>query len=251
MSNRYDKQTTTFSTAGRLFQVEYAIEATKEAGPALGVLGKDCVVLVGEKKTATKLLDMSKQHEKIFEIDSHICCAVAGLTSDANTLITKLRLYAQQYQFRYGEPIPVEQLVINLCDLKQGYTQFGGLRPFGVAFLFAGWDKHHGFQLYQSDPAGKYEGWRAHSIGRWDNTTTNGVLKQDWKDSLDEKQAKELTAKVMTKNGDTTTPDPEKYEMAVVTRTNGQVKYRRMASEEVGTLLNEAKAREDAEAPKN
>ena len=50
------------------------------------------------------------------------------------------------------EPIPVEQLVQLVCDLKQSYTQFGGLRPFGVSFLVAGWDEHHGFQLYQSDP---------------------------------------------------------------------------------------------------
>ena len=36
-----------------------------------------------------------------------------------------------------------------VCNYKQAYTQYGGLRPFGVAFLFAGWDKHYGFQLYQ------------------------------------------------------------------------------------------------------
>lgn len=95
-ANRYDKQTTTFNQSGRLFQVEYAIEATKQAGPALGILGKDCVLLVGEKKTTSKLLDQGQQAEKLFEIDGHICVAVAGLTSDANTLINRLRLYAQQ-----------------------------------------------------------------------------------------------------------------------------------------------------------
>ena len=71
---------------------------------------------------------------------------------------------------RYNEDIPVEQLVQNLCNLKQGYTQYGGkakfhmfifiqgLRPFGVSFLFAGWDQTHGFQLYHSDPSGNYSG---------------------------------------------------------------------------------------------
>eukprot|EP00392_Amoebophrya_sp_AT5.2_P002366 g2371.t1 len=249
MSNRYDKQTTTFNTAGRLFQVEYAIEATKNAGPALGILGKDCVALVGEKKTSSKLLDQAKQPEKIFEIDDHICCAVAGLTSDANTLIQKLRLYAQQYLYRYGEPIPVEQLVVHLCDFKQGYTQFGGLRPFGVSFLFAGYDKHFGFQLYQSDPAGKYDGWRAHSIGSWDNPMTNSTLKQDWSDGMERSAVKELIGKVMIKNGDTTTPDPEKYEMAMVTKdpSTGKVKYARVAAKDVEKILTAARAKEDAE----
>lgn len=35
--------------------------------------------------------------------------------------------------------MPVEQLVRTLCDTKQGYTQYGGLRPFGVSLLYAGW----------------------------------------------------------------------------------------------------------------
>lgn len=252
MSNRYDKQTTTFTDSGRLLQVEYAIEAAKGAGPALGVLGKDCVLLVGEKKTSSKLLDQSKQREKIFEIDDHVCCAVAGLTSDANTLIQQLRLYAQQYQYRYGEPIPIEQLVVNLCDVKQSYTQKGGLRPFGVSFLFAGYDKHYGFQLYQSDPAGKYDGWRAHSIGTWDNPMTNSTLKQDWKETFSSQQVKDLVGKVMIKNGDTSTPDPEKYEMAIVEKLpSGAVKYRRVAAKDVKVILDAAKAKEEAEAPKS
>lgn len=252
MANRYDKQTTTFNQNGRLFQVEYAIEATKSAGPALGVLGKDCVLVVGEKKTSSKLLDQAKQAEKIFEIDDHVCCAVAGLTSDANTLIARLRLTAQQYQYRYGEPMPIEQLVVSLCDVKQGYTQHGGLRPFGVSFLFAGYDKHYGFQLYQSDPAGKYEGWRARAIGSWDQPGTTSTLKQDWNDGLTGDQVKELAGKIMIKNGDTTTPDPEKYEMAVVRKTSdGKVKYSRMPASAVEKILSEARAKEDAEAPKN
>jgi len=29
--------------------------------------------------------------------------------------------------------------VRSVCDTKQGYTQFGGQRPFGVSILYAGW----------------------------------------------------------------------------------------------------------------
>jgi 20S proteasome subunit alpha 3 len=63
--------------------------------------------------------------------------------------------------------MPIEQVVKSVCNYKQAYTQFGGLRPFGVAFLFAGWDQHFGFQLYQSDPAGNYSGWKATVIGKY------------------------------------------------------------------------------------
>lgn len=70
-----------------------------------------------------------------------------------------------RYMIQYQEPIPVEQLVINLCDIKQAYTQYGSLRPFGISVLYIGWDKQYGFQLYQSDPSGNYGGWKATCIG--------------------------------------------------------------------------------------
>ena len=62
----------------------------------------------------------------------------------------------QQFIFRFRESMPCEQLVSSLCDLKQAYTQYGGKRPFGVSILYMGWDSHHGYQLYHSDPAGMY-----------------------------------------------------------------------------------------------
>ena len=66
------------------------------------------------------------------------------------------------------KPMPVEQVVKSVCNYKQAYTQYGGLRPFGTAFLFAGWDVNFGFQLYQTDPSGNYSGWKATVIGKLD-----------------------------------------------------------------------------------
>ena len=63
-------------------------------------------------------------------------------------------------------------MIVQICDKKQGYTQFGGLRPFGVSFLFAGYDDHHGFQLYHTDPSGNYSGWKATAIGVNNQTAT-------------------------------------------------------------------------------
>jgi len=249
MARRYDQGTTTFSQQGRLYQVEYAVEATKEAGPAIGILGADCVILAGEKKTASKLLDQGKQPEKIFEVDDHVCCAVAGVTSDANTLINKMRLYAQQYTYRSGEPIPLEQLVANLCDYKQSYTQFGGLRPFGVSFLYAGYDRHHGFQLYHTDPAGVYSGWKAHAIGSLSGPTTDSILKQDWKAGMTAAQVKALVAKILMKTSDTTTPDGDKYEWAIIEKKkDGRIAYRRILEKEVVELLKVAAAEKEKEA---
>merc|ERR1712099_48619 len=158
--------------------------------------------LAGEKKTTSKLLDMAKQHEKLFQIDGQSFCAVAGITSDANILINKLRLSATQHVYTYGESMPVEELVTSICDLKQGYTQYGGLRPFGVSFLVAGYDDAHKFQLYRTDPSGNFSGWKAYAIGT-NNNNAQQIMGQDWKEGLSTQEALELTAKVLIKTMDT------------------------------------------------
>merc|ERR1712008_499352 len=93
-SRRYDSRTTTFSPEGRLYQVEYAMEAISHAGTAIGILGTDGVVLAAEKKISSKLLEPAKSSEKMYMIDDHVACAVAGITADANILINQARLYA-------------------------------------------------------------------------------------------------------------------------------------------------------------
>ena len=80
------------------------------------------MVLVGEKKVTSKLLQSSRSADKTYKIDSHLACAVAEIMSDANILINTARLHAQRYALTYQEPIPVEQLVQFLCDTKQEPT---------------------------------------------------------------------------------------------------------------------------------
>lgn len=117
--------------------------------------------------------------EKTYKLCGHATCSVAGLTADANILIDQARLNAARYAYQYQEPIPIENLVEHVCNYKQAYTQYGGLRPFGVAFLFAGYDEAHGFQLYQSDPSGNYSGWKATVIGA-NNQAGKSLLKTEY-----------------------------------------------------------------------
>lgn len=140
---------------------------------------------------------------------SNMICAVAGMTADANILINYARQAAQRYLLTYNEDIPCEQLVRRLCDLKQGYTQHGGLRPFGVSFIYAGWDPQRQFQLYQSNPSGNYGGWKATSVGA-NNASAQSLLKQDYKEECDLKEACGLAVKVLSKTMDSTKLSSEK-----------------------------------------
>lgn len=144
----------------------------------------------------------------MYRLDKHILCAVAGITADANILVQYARSSSQQYLYSYQEPCPVEHLVKAMCDLKQGYTQFGGQRPFGVSFLYAGWDKHLGYQLYTSDPSGNYGGWKAFSIGAG-KQAAESILKTDYTDDLTLEDAKKLVIKILAKTIDSTSLNSE------------------------------------------
>lgn len=115
-------------------------------------------------------------------------------------------------RYTYGEEQPVEQLVTLLCDYKHGYTQYGGLRPFGVSFLYAGWDRHFGFQMYQSDPSGNYSGWKATAIGS-NSQSAQSTLKSDYTEELSLTDATKLAVRVLGKAMDTTNPTAEKMEV--------------------------------------
>ncbi|EPY89383.1 hypothetical protein CB1_000113005 [Camelus ferus] len=230
---------------GRLYQVEYAMEAIGHAGTCLGILANDGVLLAAERRNIHKLLDEVFFSEKIYKLNEDMACSVAGITSDANVLTNELRLIAQRYLLQYQEPIPCEQLVTALCDIKQAYTQFGGKRPFGVSLLYIGWDKHYGFQLYQSDPSGNYGGWKATCIGN-NSAAAVSMLKQDYKEGeMTLKSALALAIKVLNKTMDVSKLSAEKVEIATLTRENGKTVIRVLKQKEVEQLI---KKHEEEEA---
>ena len=250
MSRRYDGRTTTFSPEGRLYQVEYAMEAISHAGAAVGVRTDEGVVLAAEKKILSKLLETSVASEKMHKLDDHLGVAVAGINSDANILINSARLSAQRYLMTYQEPVPMEQLVQTLCDQKQGYTQYGGLRPFGVSFLFGGWDKNGGFQLYQSDPSGNYAGWMAAAIGA-NATAAQAILKTEYKEGMSIEDARRLATKVLKQTMDSTKLEAEKVEMAEVgwkSDAKQAVAYRVLKEAELAELCDQANKEAEAKA---
>ncbi len=158
----YDRAITVFSPDGRLFQVEYAREAVKRGATAIGIKTKDGVILIADKRVGSKLLE-ADTIEKIYKIDEHICAATSGLVADARVLIDRARIEAQINRLTYDEPITVKELAKRICDFKQQYTQYGGVRPFGVSLLIAGVDDVP--KLYETDPSGALLEYKATAIG--------------------------------------------------------------------------------------
>lgn len=166
--SEYDRGVNTFSPEGRLFQVEYAIEAIKLGSTAIGIQTSEGVVLAVEKRVTSPLIEPASI-EKVFEVDDHIGCAMSGLIADSRTLIDRARVEAQNHWFTYNEKMSVESVTQSVSNLA---LQFGDddadpgamSRPFGVALLFAGIDKK-GPQLYHMDPSGTFIQYEAKAIG--------------------------------------------------------------------------------------
>jgi proteasome alpha subunit len=159
----YDSAITVFSPDGRLFQVEYAREAVKRGTTAIGIKAKDGAVLLIDKRTTTRLVEM-ESIEKIFQIDDHIGVATSGLVADARVLVDFARVQAQLNKTTYSEPIGIETIAKEICDFKQSYTQSGGVRPFGTSLLIAGIEGDK-TRIFETDPSGALLEYKATGIG--------------------------------------------------------------------------------------
>ncbi|GAX74681.1 hypothetical protein CEUSTIGMA_g2129.t1 [Chlamydomonas eustigma] len=162
--SQYSFSLTTFSPSGKLVQIEYALNAVSAGVTSLGISATDGVVIATEKKLPSILVDESTV-QKIQMVTPNIGVVYSGMGPDFRVLVRKARKTAQSYQTLYKENIPVAQLVRETAAVMQEFTQSGGVRPFGVSLLMAGYDDN-GPQLYQIDPSGTYFAWKASAIGK-------------------------------------------------------------------------------------
>ncbi|KAL7270164.1 Proteasome subunit alpha type-6 [Rhizina undulata] len=159
--NNYDNDSVTFSPQGRIFQVEYALEAIKQGSAAVGLVSKTHAVLVALKRNAEELGSYQK---KIIGIDQHFGLALAGLAPDARVLSNFMRQQATSSRLLYNRPIPLARVVNAIADKAQTNTQHYGRRPYGVGLLVAGVDET-GPHLWEFQPSGMVLEYRGAAIG--------------------------------------------------------------------------------------
>ncbi|KAJ3291969.1 proteasome component pup2 [Borealophlyctis nickersoniae] len=234
--SEYDRGVNTFSPEGRLFQVEYAIEAIKLGSTAVGIQTAEGVVLAVEKRVTSPLLEPSSI-EKIVEIDAHLGCAMSGLTADARTMIDHARVEAQNHWFTYNEQIKVESVTQAVCDLALRFGESADgedavmSRPFGVALLIAGVDEK-GPQLFHADPSGTFMRYDAKAIGSG-SEGAQGELQEQYHKSMTLKEAEVLSLKVLKQVMEEKL-NSTNVQVATVTRERG---FRIQGEEELAAIV--------------
>ena len=191
----YDRTSIMFSPDGRLLQVEYAKKTVKQGTTAMGVVCKDGVLLIADKRISEPLI-ISNSIEKISPIDDHIGATASGIVSDGRVLIDIGRVMAQKHRVTYDSPIDTLSLVKNICDIKQYYTQVGGARPFGVSLLIAGVNDDN--DLFVTDPTGIFFQYKATAIGDKDDEIKE-MLNKEYREGFNLNDGLRLALKILRK----------------------------------------------------
>ncbi|RAL65866.1 hypothetical protein DID88_005529 [Monilinia fructigena] len=145
----YDRHITIFSDTGRLYQVEYAFKAITAANiMSVGIRGKDCAVVLSQKKVPDKLIDPSSRS-----------------IADARASVQRAIGEAAEFRYKFGYEMPCDALAKRIANISQVYTQRAYMRPYGVATTLISLDSEFGPQLYKCDPAGYFTGYKATASG--------------------------------------------------------------------------------------
>lgn len=160
----YDRAITVFSPEGRLYQVEYASKIIERGTPAMAVSYKDGILFLVDFNFDSKLL-VTDSIEKVFKVDDHIYFISAGLAGDARKLSENAREFAAENKYLYDEPIEISTVSKKVATIMQVFTQYGGMRPFGVSFIVVGKDEL-GYHVFETEPSGAVAEYNALAIGR-------------------------------------------------------------------------------------
>lgn len=215
----YDRAATMFSPEGHLLQVEYAEKTVRLGSASIGIECTDGVVIIADKRIRDKLI-AAESANKIFEVDEHIAATAAGMLSDARVLIDDAQILAQQNKVTYDSPIEPISVVKMIADKKQMATQYGGLRPYGVAVLVAGVNKGKSY-LYTSDVTGSYFAYKANAIGENDEQIKE-MLRSEYKEDMSIEEGIKLVMsifkRILGKNF-----EPERFDAGYISKKDAKL----------------------------
>lgn len=124
-------------------RIEYAFKAITAANiMSIGVRGKDCAVVLSQKKvpvwntpppqfqvmiliywvTQDKLIDPSSVSH-IFKLSPSVGCVMTGSIADARASVQRAIGEAAEFRYKFGYEMPCDALAKRIANISQVYTQ--------------------------------------------------------------------------------------------------------------------------------
>lgn len=216
----YDRTATMFSPDGHLLQVEYAEKTVRLGISSIGMKCTNGVFIIADKRIKEVLIS-KESTSRINEVDEHIIASVAGIVSDARVLIERAQVIAQKHRVTYDSPVEPEEVIRDLANVQQYFSQVGGARPFGVSMMIAGINGKKP-ELFTSDVTGSYLSYNANAIGENDDKIKE-KLREKYKHDLTIKQGVKIALEIFEelKGKDF---DADKFELAYIEIKDAKLK---------------------------
>eukprot|EP00931_Biecheleriopsis_adriatica_P053066 TRINITY_DN3099_c0_g1_i1.p1 TRINITY_DN3099_c0_g1~~TRINITY_DN3099_c0_g1_i1.p1 ORF type:complete len:265 (+),score=72.91 TRINITY_DN3099_c0_g1_i1:147-941(+) len=239
-NHQYDMDCITWSPAGRILQVEYAMEAVKQGTPVLALRSKTHAVICSFKRAQSEL---ATHQQKIFKIDDHMAIGISGLTADARVIADYMRNECLNHQYVFESPMNIGRLVAQIADKSQQKTQNSSKRPYGVGLLVVGCDEK-GPHVFETCPSGNYFEYYAMAIGGR-STSAKTYLEKHFAD-FESADADALIKHALEAMNKTTASDQKltvkNTSVAVISTTS---KYRELSEEDIQKVIDTLEEKKD------
>lgn len=242
-NHQYDMDCITWSPAGRILQIEYAMEAVKQGTPVLGLRSKTHIVLACFRRAQSEL---AEYQQKMFKIDDHMCIGISGLTADARVLAEYMRNECLNHRYIYDAPMHVGRLVAQVADMSQQKTQNSSKRPYGVGLLVAGVDEK-GPHLYETCPSGNFFEYHAMAIGG-KSTSAKTYLEKHFESFADASPEQLVQHAVEAMNKTTGSDQSLSVKNTAVAIISPDGKYTEVANEQVQACIDKLEKKTEPDA---
>jgi len=160
----FDRDVTTWSSDGRIIQLEYACKAVEQGSAIVGVIGKGVGVLAALQRRPHELAGYQR---KIVKVDDHVFMGFSGLSADARKIHKQMLEHCLDHRYSHGleNGMPPLRLAREIASDNHWQTITMNGRPVGVGVLLLG-IKNGQSTLNYIDPTGEFLEYQNFAIGK-------------------------------------------------------------------------------------
>lgn len=173
VESRHEASLSTFDTAGRLLQVEYAMEAAAMGTPVVVVCRPGIGMFMAAPQVLPHAFVLDDGTARFARVTNNLMVSHSGISADGRVLVAACQEMAIQHEYVYDESIPLDIFLEEMSLLYQEHTMKPAVRPFGATLIVA---DHESDSFYRIDPSGAVECLGNHAVINGDTMQTDNKL---------------------------------------------------------------------------